>query len=237
MIQNDGKPFVLWASARTASSAFFYEYADRNNGKVQYMKHEPLNVQKTLQEGGILEIISQKYSFKCMVNTSLVMDYWIEKKFHSDYTPRAEIMRKELDNIQQAIPIMDYTHIILYRRDLYARQRSFMFSKYNDVWSKEDIKNAKDFSWHQFDKEYIPELIDEAIKWEIEVLDMYVERINILKEHDISYQIVEFNDAIQYIGKDTSQGTKQYYDEMFQSEELKKSLENLITNHKFYSMI
>ena len=180
--------------------------------------HEPLNVQKKLLGGGILEFINKKYSFKCMVNTS-------------------RVLKLELDRLQQAIPTIDYTHIILYRKDLYARQRSFMFSKYNDVWKKEDLTKPRDSSWYYFNKEDIPSLVDHAIKWETECLDMYVKHIKTLKEYDIPYQVVEFNDAIQYIDKDTSQGTKQYYDKMFQSEELKKSLKNLIINHEFYSMI
>lgn len=218
MIQNHGKPFILWASARTASSQFFFKYLEKNNCKVMHKTHEPLNVQKKLLGGGILEFINKKYSFKCMVNTS-------------------RVLKLELDRLQQAIPTIDYTHIILYRKDLYARQRSFMFSKYNDVWKKEDLTKPRDSSWYYFKKEDIPSLVDQAIRWETECLNMYVKCIKRLKAYDIPYQVVEFNDAIQYIDKDTSQGTKQYYDKMFQSEELKKSLKNLIINHEFYSMI
>ena len=217
MIRNCGKPFILWASARTASSQFFFKYLERNNAKVMHKKHEPLSAQKKLPEGGILEIISKKYSFKCMVNVSRVL--------------------KELDKLRQAIPVIDYNHIILYRKDLYARQRSLMFSEYNNVWKKDDLTKPRDSSWHHFQKEDIPSLVDHAIKWETECLDMYVKYIKILKEYEIPYQVIEFNDAIQYIDKDTSQGTKQYYDKMFQSKELKKSLKDLIINHEFYSRI
>ena len=56
--------------------------------------------------------------------------------------------------------------------------------------------------------------------------------INFLKTEELEYQIVEFEDACSYIGKDTAQGTTSYYGE-YEDLELKEKLEDLMNNHEF----
>tara|TARA_B100000900_G_C20517136_1_gene690555 strand:- start:55 stop:753 length:699 start_codon:yes stop_codon:yes gene_type:complete len=224
-------PFILWASARTASTDFFYEYSIRNNCKTMHMNHEPLNLEGVraglLPSGGILEVVSQKYSFKCMVNT------YTSKKNQSIWSKKGLY---ELSKLKNAIPAMNYNHIIIHRKDLYAREKSYLFSQQNNVWSKKDLLIPREFvGWMNLSDKELRWKEEHAIKFEKEVLDKYVELINIFDEYEIPYQIVEFEEACEYIGKDTSQGTKQYYGE-WESATVKKQLLKL-EDHEFYRRI
>lgn len=222
-IINYSDPFILWASARTASSAFFYEYASRNNSKVMHMNHEPLNLHgvrsNKLPPKGILGVVSSRYSFKCMINKETFAKHgrvgW------------------ELQKLKKALPVMDYRHIIIHRKDLYSRQKSYVFSQTNNVWSKRDVFESKDFNgWMNLSEKEFRWKEEHAIEFEKEVLDRTVEMIKIFEEYDLPYQIIEFEEACKYIGKDTSQGTKQYYGEWessFVKEEILK-----LKDHEFY---
>lgn len=222
-IINYSDPFILWASARTGSTNFFHTYASRNNSKVMHMNHEPLNLHgirnQKLSSGGILDFVYSKYSFKCMIN----------KETFSGHGRIAYELRK----LKKALPAMDYRHIIIHRKDLYSRQKSYIFSQTNNVWSKKDLLNSKDFTgWMNLSEKEFRWKEEHAIEFEKQVLDKNVELIKLFEEYDIPYQIIEFEEACKYIGEDTSQGTKQYYGEWessFVKEELLK-----LRDHEFY---
>lgn len=219
-IKNKSNPFILWASPRTASSAFFYEYADRNNIKYDKGDHEPLcpygyNLNFTKRSvRNIEDVLAQNSSFKFMVsgyNQSL----------------SEKIQRMQLYN---AIRALNYHHIILFRKDVYARHKSFAFSMSTQIWHPKHVKSTKFEGWSKttdFTKNHNLALGDLN-----KSLDNYVKLINFLKAEELEYQIIEFEDACSYIGKDTSQGTMGYYDE-YEDLELKEKLEDLMNNHEF----
>jgi len=215
-------PFILWASARTASSAFFFEYVKRNNLVFPEKGHEPLNpkdgkITNDLSVD-ILDLIFKNKSFKCMVNSH------IHKTSVS-----------ELKKLKEALPVINHKHIVLYRKDHYARQKSYLFSSVTDIWSVHDLKD-KDFSgWINLSEEEMYWRMNHAIMFETEALDKYVELLDIFEEYEIPYQLIEFEEACEYIGKDTSQGTKQYYGE-WEFAKVKKQLLKL-EDHEFYRRI
>jgi hypothetical protein len=216
-------PFILWASARTASSAFFFEYVKRNNLTFPENGHEPLNpkdgrVTNNLSVD-ILDHVIKKYSFKCMVNSHIHKTSVIELK-----------------KLKEALPIINHRHIVLYRKDHYARQKSYLFSSVTGIWSKLDIPENKNFSgWLNLSEEEIYWRINHVIQFETEALNKYVELLNIFDQHEIPYQLIEFEEACKYIGKDTSQGTKQYYGE-WESAKIKEQLLKL-EDHEFYKRL
>ena len=66
MIKDYSKPFILWASPRTGSSAFFYEYAKRNNIKIIESNHEPLSPYQ--EQVNIEDFFKKQISFKFMLS-------------------------------------------------------------------------------------------------------------------------------------------------------------------------
>ncbi len=215
-------PFILWASARTASSAFFFEYVKRNNLTFPEKGHEPLNpkdgkITNDLSVD-ILDLIFKNKSFKCMVNSHI----------HKTSV-------KELKKLKEALPVINHKHIVLYRKDHYARQKSYLFSSVTDIWSVHDLKD-KDFSgWLTLSEEEMYWRMNHAIMFETEALNKYVELLDIFEEYEIPYQLIEFEEACEYIGKDTSQGTKQYYGE-WESAKFKEQLLKL-KDHEFYKRL
>ena len=219
-IKNKSNPFILWASPRTASTAFFYEYANKNNIKYDGNNHEPLcpfdgnlNSKKNSMSY-IDDVLKQNLSFKFMVagyNQSSSEKWQIKKLYNS-------------------LPALDYHHIILFRKDVYARHKSFAFSMSTQIWHPKHVKSTKFEGWSKttdFTKNHNLALGDLN-----KSLDNYVKLINFLKAEELEYQIIEFEDACSYIGKDTSQGTMGYYDE-YEDLELKEKLEDLMNNHEF----
>jgi len=219
-IKNKSNPFILWASPRTASTAFFYEYANRNNIKYDKGDHEPLcppihnlNSKKRFIKN-IEDVLARNFSFKFMV---------------SGYT---QSLPEKIQTIQlyNAIRALNYHHIILFRKDVYARHKSFAFSMSTQIWHPQHIKSTEFGGWSKttdFTKNHTL-----ALTHLKRSLDKYVKLINFLKAEELEYQIIEFEDACSYIGKDTSQGTISYYDE-YEDLELKEKLENLMNNHEF----
>jgi hypothetical protein len=219
-IKNKPNPFILWASPRTASSAFFYEYANRNNVKYPENDHEPLcpygyNLNFTKRSiKNIEDVLKQNLSFKFMA-----MGY-----------SQSSLEKWQIKKLYNSLPALDYHHIILFRKDVYARHKSFAFSMSTQIWHPKHIKSTKFDGWSKttdFTKNHNLALGD--LK---QSLDKYVKLINFLKAEELEYQIIEFEDACSYIGKDTSQGTMSYYDE-YEDLELKEKLEDLMNNHEF----
>lgn len=214
------KPTILWASPRTASSAFFYQYVNRNNLAFDEHNHEPLlpkdvdvNPNRPIYRS-IHDILKRNLSFKYMI---------------SGYT-HGTLEKIEVKKLYDALPALDYYHIILFRKDVYARHKSLAFSFSTNIWDRQHIKENKYEGWSkQIDW---PISHNYALKSLKQSLDGYINLINFLEDHGLEYEIIEFENACKYIEKDTSQGTNHYYNE-YEDLELKDKLENLLNNHKF----
>ena len=216
MIKDYSKPFILWASPRTASSAFFYEYAKRNNIEIMINNHEPMSPyqEKIDIEAFFKKQLSFKFMFSGYVHDA--REYW---------------QRKKLYNI---FPAVDYNHIIIYRKDVYARHKSLLFSLTTDIWHTKHFSESKCKKWSTPDPSFASHR--DAIGKLKQSLDKSIELIDIFEKENLNYQIVEFEDVCKYIGKDTSQGTKHYYKD-YEDLELKQKLEDIFYEHEFYKRL
>ena len=215
MIKDYSKPFILWASPRTASSAFFYEYAKRNNIEIIKSNHEPLSSPVKVK---IEDLLKKQISFKFMLvgyNQRIKEWYQIKQLYNS-------------------FPALDYNHILIYRKDVYARHKSLLFSLTTDIWHSKHFTESKCKNWSTPNPVFASHK-DSTGKLR-RTLDKSIELIDIFEKEDLNYQIVEFEDACKYIGEDTSQGTKDYYDD-YEDLELKQKLEDIFYGHEFYKRI
>lgn len=215
-IKTFNEPFILWATARTGSTAFYYSYVERSQQDVLEPHHEPLNFVTNESYEDFKKSIAGK-SFKCMLNG-----------YGRDIN-RLRIFKKILNDI----PVMPYRHIILYRRNMLARQKSLLFSMANDIWDPQRVNKETYSGWTEFHRDYMQIGLEAAYNYEKSALDEYVNLINIFNRNNIPYQLVEFEDACEYIGEDTSQNTSQYYEEI-NTGELEKQLDTL-KDHEFFN--
>jgi hypothetical protein len=215
MIKDYIKPFILWASPRTASSAFFYEYAKRNNVKIIKSDHEPLNPPI---EVNIKDLFRKQISFKFMFSGYV-------------HTAKEQWEIKELYNI---FPALDYNHILIYRKDVYARHKSLLFAVTTDIWHPTHFSESKCKNWSTPNQTFANHR-DATGKLK-QSLDKSIELIDIFEKENLNYQIVEFEDVCKYIGKDTSQGTNHYYND-YEDFELKQKLEDIFYGHEFYKRL
>lgn len=216
-IKNYNDPFILWAGPRTASTALFYSYAENNNCPILEANHEPIN-KKNPNPKEIDILINQGLSFKCMMYGYF---HYAQKR----------VLKKLISDI----PNLDYRHIVLYRKNLLDRFKSNVFSIANDVWTLEHVNKKTYEGWTKKYKEEINKKLECCLREETQLLDNSLEIIKILNEHSIPYQKIEFEEACNYIGKDTSQNTSHYYDEFEIPDETKKLLKGL-EDHEFYRM-
>jgi len=216
MIKDYSKPFILWASPRTASSAFFYEYAKRNNIKIMENNHEPLSPhqEKINIENFFKKQISFKFMFSGYVHTA--KEQWEMKKLYNIF------------------PAVDYNHIIIYRKDVYARHKSLLFSLTTDIWHPKHFSESKYKNWSTPNQAFASH--KDATGKLKQSLDRSIKIIDIFEKENLNYQIVEFEDVCKYIGKDTSQGTKHYYKD-YEDLELKQKLEDIFYEHEFYKRL
>ena len=223
MIKDYSKPFILWASPRTASSAFFYEYVERNNLEIMPDKHEPLNPPYELL---IQEFLKKGLSFKFMLSK------YIHNASSDWYGSAKEDWQTQ--ELYDSFPALDYNHILLYRKDVYARHKSLLFALTTDVWYPEHPDKSKCKDWTKSDMSWATH--GHAISQLKQSLNKSIELIDIFEKENLNYQIVEFEDVCKYIGKDTSQGTKHYYDD-YEDLELKQKLEDIFYEHEFYKRL
>jgi len=216
MIKDYSKPFILWASPRTGSSAFFYEYAKRNNIKIIESNHEPLSPYQ--EQVNIEDFFKKQISFKFMLSRhgQEIKEYY------------------QTNNLYNIFPAVDYNHIIIYRRDVYARHKSLLFALTTDIWHPKHLNKSKCKDWTKLDM--WPASHKYAINKLKESLDKSIELIDIFEKENLNYQIVEFEDVCKYIGTDTSQGTKHYYKD-YEDLELKHKLEDIFYGHEFYKRL
>ena len=222
MIKDYNKPFILWASPRTGSSAFFYEYAERNNVKIMEHNHEPLSPLNSHLKGNlpidIEAILMKSISFKFML-----------EGYKQEPYETYQILK-----LYNMFPALDYNHIILYRKDVYARHKSLLFALTTDIWHQKHFDESKCKDWTKLDTwpanhKYATGKLKSALKKSVQLIDK-------LEEANLDYQIVEFEDVCRYIGKDTSQGTKHYYND-YEDLELKQKLEDIFYGHEFYKRL
>ena len=216
MIKDYSKPFILWASPRTASSAFFYEYAKRNNIKIIEANHEPLSPYQ--EEVDIEDYFKKQISFKFMLSrhNQDVKEYY------------------QVNHLYNIFPVVDYNHIIIYRKDVYARHKSLLFALTTDIWHSKHLDKSKCKDWTK--SNMWPSSHAYATNKLKESLDKSIELIDIFEKENLNYQIVEFEDVCKYIGSDTSQGTKHYYKD-YEDLELKQKLEDIFYEHEFYKRL
>ena len=215
MIKDYSKPFILWASPRTGSSAFFYEYAERNDIEIIESNHEPLSPPL---EVDIQDFFKKQLSFKFMFSGHV-------------HSPKEQWQIKKLYDI---FPALDYNHILIYRKDVYARHKSLLFALTTDIWHKKHYSESKCKSWSNPNQVFASH--SDAIRKLKKSLDKSIKIIDIFEKENLNYQIVEFEDVCKYIGKDTSQGTKRYYSD-YEDLELKQKLEDIFYGHEFYKRL
>jgi len=147
------------------------------------------------------------------------------------HSPKEQWQIKKLYDI---FPALDYNHILIYRKDVYARHKSLLFALTTDVWYPEHPDKSKCKDWTKSDMSWATH--GHAISQLKQSLNKSIELIDIFEKENLNYQIVEFEDVCKYIGKDTSQGTKHYYDD-YEDLELKQKLEDIFYEHEFYKRL
>ena len=199
------KPFILWSHPRSASSQFLEIYAKDVNLKV--------NLEEPIKKGSakLEDLLEDKLSFKIMGahSTIQIVDQTIDAK---------------------------YDHVILFRKDIYRTYLSFSFSKITGIWHKNQIKTQE-----KSDVDIIKGLVKVKLYHNVigtvkEVKAFYkdLNRIYLhLKKNNVSFKLIETEQAIDYLGPFGFQGTDNHY-HSFENAQAKEELESFIQTLEIY---
>ena len=203
MLRNKGKPFIIWASARTASLGLYYDYKVKNDQVGHETKgHIPLEKDAS----ALTYLFDNNYSF-C---------------YHlSGYNHIGSSMEKAVQHFSQE---QNYHHIILYREDAVARYKSTLFALATGAWHSQDRFVINDAKWDEHkDRDWV------TIEKEIQKHYFHIKEW--LDNTNQEYDVVEFNDAIKYISSYTGNNNHKFYEAIPENPELEKELEKLNFNY------
>ena len=199
------KPFILWSHPRSASSQFLEIYAKDVNLKV--------NLEEPIKKGSekLEDLLNDKVSFKVMGShsTKQIIDQAIDAK---------------------------YDHVILFRKDIYRTYLSFSFSKMTGIWHKNQIKTQE-----KSDLDIIKGLVKINLYHNVvgtikEVKAFYkdLNRVYLhLKKNNVSFKLIETEQAIDYLGNEGYQDTDKHYYKL-ENSEIKEELEPFIQTLEIY---